>query len=149
MSGMRRSIAAATLALLACGAHAQVVGNGKFKEGMKPGLYDTTATTEMRGMGVPKGEEVSTEKKQRCVTQKELDQGIELRKDCTITKNEESASGLHVMSTCKDGSVNEFRMAKHAGGYNSEIKSQGKSPEGKPFSMSMKVDAKYLGTCKG
>lgn len=142
-------IVAAAAALAAAGALAQAPSGKKFYEGIPPGLYRQVSVTEMKGMGLPKEQEKETETKDRCVTSAELAKGVDMRTDCTVKKNEQTASGAHIVMQCKDGSLNEYRLAKSAGGYSSEIKSEGKSPDGKPFAMSMKMEGKYLGPCKG
>ena len=136
--------------MLACAgdALAQAGVGKKFFEGIPAGLYKQTSTTEMIGMGLPKEQERSTETKDRCVTKEEIAKGVDMRSDCTIKKQEQNAAGAHIISHCTDGSINEFRLSRSAGGYVSEIKSAGKAPDGKPFSMNMKSEGKYLGPCK-
>ena len=144
---LRRAVVA-TMAMCACEAFAQAGAGKKFFEGVPAGLYKQTSTTEMLGMGLPKAEERSTETKDRCVTKEEIAKGVDMRSDCTIKKHEQNAAGAHIVAHCTDGSINEFRLSRSSSGYVTEIKSVGKAPDGKPMSMSMKSEGKYLGPCK-
>lgn len=143
-----KTVTLAIAALVAGSALAQSPPGKKFYENIKPGLYKQTAVHEMKGMGVPKEQEKGTETIERCVTKAEVDKGLEMRGDCTVKKEEVTASAIHMVAQCKDGSMNEVRMAQMPGGYNMEMKSAGKGPDGKPFSMNMKLEAKYIGPCK-
>lgn len=125
-------------------------GKAIFKGRVKPGLYQQVDQNETRGMaGVPKGQEKTTETKQRCITPAEIDQGLEFRNDCKFTKNEQTNSSMYLVAQCPDGSVTEFRLAATANGFTTDFVSKGKNADGSPLVMSLRSEAKYLGACKG
>ena len=85
---MRTGLAVLALAaVFAVDAQAQVPDGKKiFKGRVKPGMYEQRDETLMRGYeGIPAANEKSTETKKRCIAQSEIDQGIEVRKDCKFT----------------------------------------------------------------
>lgn len=139
---------AATIALFASGAAAQAVGGKSLMHGkVKPGLYEHTSHTEMNGVpGVKKQQEKVTETRQACMTQEDIDRGIEFEKGCTIKKREDSASGAHVIAECRDG-AHDFRITSKAGGFSTDMKSVGKNRDGSPTSLVVHSESRYLGPC--
>jgi hypothetical protein len=149
MSAPRTAVVAA-LAVFACSAAAQAPdGRNLLKGKVKPGLYENVTHSEMKGVpGVKKGQEKSTETRQRCVTQEELDKGIEFPGNCAIRKRDDTGSSVQLVAECKDGAVHEFRIAATAGGFSSEMKTVGKNPDGSAVSLAMRSESRYLGPCK-
>jgi hypothetical protein len=142
-------LAAAFSCLLAPAAMAQAPDGSKmFKGRVKPGMYEQKDETVMRGYeGIPAANEKSTETKKRCVSQAEIDKGVELRKDCKFTQVKESANAVHYSGTCPGGTKDDFSLETTATGFKSRLSSVGKNAAGKPMEMSMVSEAKYLGPC--
>jgi hypothetical protein len=142
-------LAAAALAFAAPAAAQQPSTKDVFKGKVKPGMYETRVVTDMSGVpGIPPDQAKNTETHKRCMTAEEVERGLKSREDCKAKTFNQSATGVHFVSECKDGSLNDLRIAFSAAGFSSEMKTTGKH-EGKPFVMMMKSESKYLGPCKG
>ena len=152
---MRAARAVRLLALCGLAASAGVAGaqqpDGKnfYKGRVKPGIYETKAFNDLSGMpGIPKEQQKTTETVTRCISAKEVAEGVELRSDCKAKTFKETAGTFEVVAQCTDGSVQEMRLASTATGFTSELKSSSKV-KGQEHTMSMRTESRYLGPCKG
>jgi hypothetical protein len=151
-----RPCAAAGLALLATSVAAQAPGpapapGGKvtLKDKVKPGLYENQVTSELIGVpGIAAEQQKATETQVKCITAADIDKGIDLPSGCAIKMLTETPSGMQASAECRDGSKSEFRIAATSTGFTSEFWSGGKGRDGKPFSVMMRTEGKYLGDCK-
>ena len=124
-------------------------GKSLYKGRVKPGMYETKAHNDLSGMpGIPKEQQKTTETHTRCLTQAEIDKGVELRKECKVKSFKDSPTSLDLVSQCPDGSLQELRFSSTPTGFASEIKSSSKE-KGKEHSMTMRTESRYLGPCKG
>ena len=124
-------------------------GQGKdaFKGKLKPGLYEMIVETDMTGMpGVPNDKAENTEKRQKCITQAEIDKGIEDDPNCPATSYSASGNTINIASTCKDGARLDMKMVMGSNGYTAEMKVNAKH-EGKSFGSTHKMTTKYIGPC--
>ena len=145
-----RLLAACGVAAMSCAVAAQQPDGKNFYKGrVKPGIYETKAYNDLSGMpGIPKEQQKTTETVTRCISAKEVAEGVELRSDCKAKTFKETAGSFDVVAQCTDGSVQELRLAFTATGFTSEIKSSSKV-KGQEHTMSMRTESRYLGPCKG
>ena len=146
MRGMQLVLAAALA--LSTAAVAQTSGADIYKGRVKPGLYDLKTETTMKNVpGVPPGKS-EVETKKHCVTAEEVAKGLEIRKECKVKTNNATATAVQMVYEC-DGLPQEFHLKPTAGGHETRVVMNDKGPDGKPFSMTMTSQWKYLGACKG
>ena len=123
-------------------------GKDAFKGKLKPGLYEMIVESDMGNMpGVPKDKAKQSEKRQKCITQQEVDKGIEDDPNCPMTTYAASGNQISTTATCRDGAQLETRLALGATGYTAEMRVSAKH-EGKPISATHKMTTKYIGACK-
>ena len=122
-------------------------GKDAFKSRLKPGLYEMSVEADMGNMpGVPKDKAKQSDKRQRCITQQDVDRGIEDDPNCPTTAYSAAGNQLSMAAACKDGAQLETRMTFSPTGYTAEMKVNAKH-EGKPVSSTHRVTTKYLGPC--
>jgi hypothetical protein len=130
------------------GAAAQVPGADIYKGRVKPGLYEMRVETVMKDVeGVPKGQEKSTETKTHCFTEKEIAKGLDMRAECKAKTNKATATTVEMVYDC-NGQDNEFHLKPAGNGFETRLVARDKPPGGKPYSMTMTTQWKYLGACK-
>ena len=125
-------------------------GQGKdaFKGKLKPGLYEMVVESDMTNMpGFPKDKARQTEKREQCVTQQEIDRGIENDPNCPMTAFAASGNTVNTSATCKDGASLESKMTFNSSGYVAEMKVSGKQAN-QVFGATHKMTARYIGPCK-
>lgn len=123
-------------------------GRDAFKGKLKPGLYEMTVEADMTGMpGVPKDKALHKETRQKCITQQEVDKGIENDPNCPMTAFAAAGNRISVAARCKDGAALETTMLFSPGGYTAEMKVSGMH-EGKKVASTHRMTTKYLGACK-
>ena len=126
---------------------AAAAGKDAFKSRVKPGLYEMTVETDMSGVpGVPKGKEKHTEKRQQCVTQQDVDRGIEDDPNCPTTAFSAAGNQVSMATSCNDGAQVETKMVFNATGYTADMKVSGKR-DGKPYTATHKMSTRYVGPC--
>jgi hypothetical protein len=122
-------------------------GKEAFKGKLKPGLYEMTVESDMTNMpGVPKDKGKNTEKRQQCITQQDVDKGIENDPNCPTTSYNTSGNNISTTATCKDGAQLEMKMAFSPTGYTAEMKVNAKH-DGKPIGSTHKMTTRYIGPC--
>ena len=123
-------------------------GKDALKGKLKPGLYEMVVESDMTNMpGFPKDKAKQTEKRQQCVTQKEIDAGIENDPNCPMTAFAASGNTVNTSATCKDGASLESKMTFNSSGYVAEMKVSGKQGT-QAFGATHKMTARYIGPCK-
>jgi hypothetical protein len=136
------------MALGAGAAFAQAPGGPVMKSQVKPGLYEQKTMADLTQMpGVPKGQEKNVETKQRCITQAEVDKGIQVAPGCTLKNQNVTGTTVEFTSTCRDGATHEMKIATNAGGFTADMKMAG-NRDGTPFAMTLHSESRYLGPCK-
>ena len=123
-------------------------GKDAFKGRLKPGLYEMVVESDMSNMpGFPKDKAKQTEKRQQCITQADVDRGIENDPNCPTTAYAVSGNQISMSAACKDGAKLESKMVFSSTGYTAEMKVSGKQ-EGKDVGSTHKMTTKYVGPCK-
>ena len=123
-------------------------GRDAFKGRLKPGLYEMTVDTDMGNMpGVPKDKVKSTETRRKCITQQDVDKGIEPDPNCPMTAYAQAGNQVSTSSICKDGAALDSKMTFNPNGYLAEMKVSG-TIEGKKVGSAHRMTTKYLGPCK-
>jgi hypothetical protein len=129
-------------------APAPEAGRDAFKGKLKPGLYEMTVEADMTGMpGIPKDKALQKETRQKCITQQEVDRGIESDPNCPMTAFAAAGNKISMAARCKDGAALETTMLFNPGGYSAEMKVSGMH-EGKKVGSTHKMTTRYLGACK-
>jgi hypothetical protein len=142
------------LALAALGALAAAPANSAepsskdlFKGKVKEGLYEVKSEVDLTGVpGIPKEEARRTETKQRCLTQQDVDRGIEAGRDCEVKSYRQAPGGANLVMACKDGSSTDMKFVFGGGTFTSEMRTTGMQ-EGKSFVSVFRSEAKHLGPC--
>ena len=123
-------------------------GRDAFKGKLKPGLYEVTMESDMSNTpGVPKDKAKHVDKRQQCITQQEVDKGIEHDPNCPVSSFASSGNQISISATCKDGARTDTRMTFTPNGYTAEMKVSAKH-EGKAVGSTHKVTSRYIGPCK-
>lgn len=123
-------------------------GKDAFKNRLKPGLYEINVEVDMGNTpGVPKDKARQTDKRQRCITQQEVDHGIEHDPNCPTTAYSSAGNQIRIAALCNDGARLETRMTFGPAGYTAEMKVNA-THEGKPVNQTHRMTTKYLGPCK-
>lgn len=152
MTGPKQvALAAGALVALFAGtaALAQPSTKGILAGKLKPGLYEQKITSEMTGLGVPAGQGKSTDTSSTCLTPERItSEDLDMQDGCKVKDVRRTATGGQVTATCEGGATMEMLINSVPNGYRMDVKSGGKGPDGKPFSMTMRVDAQYKGPCK-
>jgi hypothetical protein len=146
-----RAVGLLAAAALGCtGAAAQVAGADVYKGRVKPGLYELKTETVMKDVeGVPKGQEKTTETRKHCFSEQEVAKGLEMRAECKPKVNKATSSSVEMVYDC-NGLDNEFHLKPAgSGGFETRLVAREKPPGGgKPYTMTMTSQWKYLGACK-
>ena len=144
-----KCLALAAVASLAAGPLAAAPQTSKdlFKGKVKEGLYEVKSEADLSGVpGIPREAAQRSETKQRCLTRKDVDRGIEAGKDCEVKNYTESPGGANLVMACKDGSSTDMKFAFGGNTFTSEMRTTGKQ-EGKSFVSVFRSEAKHLGPC--
>ena len=122
-------------------------GKDAFKNRLKPGLYEMVIEADLSNTpGVPKDKAKQSDKRQRCITQQDVDKGIENDPNCPTTAYSAAGNQLSMAAACKDGAQLETKMTFNPSGYTAEMKVNAKH-EGKAISQTHRVTTRYLGPC--
>ena len=122
-------------------------GKDAFKGKLKPGLYEMLVESDMSNMpGMPKDKGKGSEKRQKCISQQEIDRGVENDPNCPTTAYAASGNQISMSAACKDGAKLETKMVFTGNGYTAEMKVSG-THDGKPIGSTHKMTTKYLGPC--
>ena len=126
---------------------AAAVGRNALKGKMKPGLYEVLAEVDMSDVpGVPADKKRQSSKSQECITQEEVDKGVDLDPACPVKSFASTASEVSFASVCRDGTTAETKLTFNAAGYTADMKST-QQHQGKPIVITQKMRARYLGAC--
>ena len=141
-------LAAAALAA-APPAWAQQSAVNVFKGKVREGLYEVKSEVDLtRVPGIPRDKQKSTESRNRCVTQKEIDDGIPSDHECSVTKYTETAGGARILMSCKDGKASDMKFTFKPGEFASDTTTTGKDG-GATFVSVFRSTARLVGPCPG
>jgi hypothetical protein len=122
-------------------------GKDAFKNRLKPGLYEMSVEADLSNMpGVPKDKMKQSDKRQHCITQQDVDDGIANDPSCPATAYSAAGNQVSMAATCKDGARLETKIVFNPNGYTAEMKVNAKH-EGKPISSVQRMTTRYLGPC--
>jgi len=144
-----KCLAAAAVAALAAGPAAAAPQSTKdlFKGKVKEGLYEVRSEADLTGVpGIPKEAAKRSETKKRCLSQQDVDRGIEAGKDCEVKSYKPSAGGANIVMACKDGSSTDMKFAFGGNTFTSEMRTTG-TQEGKSFVSVFRSEARHIGPC--
>ena len=128
-------------------AKAAAVGRDALKGKMKPGFYEVLAEVDMSNVpGVPADKKRQSSKSQECITQEEVDKGIDLDPACPVKSFASTANEVSFASVCRDGTTAETKLTFNAAGYTADMKST-QQHQGKPIVITQKMRARFLGAC--
>lgn len=137
--------AAAALAALAFGAHAQQPGSGAFKGKVKPGLYEDKIEVTVPG---EKDKRAMTN--QRCATDKDIETLAEESDASCKTSNFRMAGDKATFTiACKGAQEmsSNVLITLNATGYVTESTATMKAPGKAPMTVKQVVASRYVGAC--
>ena len=147
---MNRTILAAALGALACGASVAAPLD-HFKGKVKPGMYETKMEMTIPGMPAGMGKQNMTFK--NCVTQQDIDQGQVgktdgMPKDCEIKNLKSSGNTTSYTMVCKGERpmTADNTITFRGDGYTMDMK-MAMTQGGQAMNMQQKMDSRYVGPC--